>query len=124
MAQDGTTIEDLGRSTAAERLLGSDGPMIEQPRRSLLTGSRAAGLTPAQQTIDRSARPGWLTAAEMTPRVGDSAYCTAGPGAVIRILGKTGDGSRLIELKLDSGVRDTFFVAGSNVLLAPRPSET
>ena len=124
MAHDGMMVEEVGRSTASERLLGNDGSTTPQPRRSLLTGSRAAGLTPAQQTIDRTARPGWLTAAEMTPRVGDSAYCTAGPGSVIRILGKTGDGSRLIELKLDSGVRDTFFVAGSNVLLAPRPSET
>lgn len=71
--------------------------------------------------IDRSARPDWLTGAERIPVLGEEVYCTDGLATVARILGKTGNGSRLLELRLAGVDRDSFFAAASNVLVAPSP---
>jgi hypothetical protein len=38
---------------------------------------------------------------------------------VVRVLGKTGDGSRLLELKLPDTSAKPFFAAASNVLISP-----
>jgi hypothetical protein len=46
-------------------------------------------------------------------------YCTEGFGNVTRVLGRTGNGSRLLELRLDGGDRRPFFAAASNVLVHP-----
>jgi hypothetical protein len=41
---------------------------------------------------------------------------------VVKVLGRTGDGSRLLELKLKNVVgAKPFFAAASNVLVAPTP---
>lgn len=69
--------------------------------------------------VDATARPGWLTAVERAPAVGEEVFCAAGPGTVFAVLGKTGDGSRLLEIRLPSADSKPFFAAASNVLVAP-----
>jgi hypothetical protein len=92
-------------------------------RGSLIAGSDAGTLRPREQKVDRCAQPGWATGKECEPKVGDQVYCTAGPATVLRLLGKTGNGSRLLELRLPgNGRRDSFFAAASNVLVAPDPA--
>ena len=62
-------------------------------------------------------RPGWKPAASgHVPSVGEQVYCTEGPAEVIRLLGRTSDGSRLMELRC--GERShAFFASSSNVLV-------
>jgi len=71
-------------------------------------------------SIDRAAHPGWKTGLEQLPLIGDQVLCTDGLAEVVRILGKTQNGSRLLELRLPER-RDSFFAAASNVLVAPAP---
>jgi hypothetical protein len=69
--------------------------------------------------VSDTTHPGWVAASERSPSVGEEVYCTGGAGVVAAVLGKTGDGSRLLEIKLsDPGARP-FFAAASNVLVAP-----
>ena len=63
--------------------------------------------------------PGWQIASDRMPAVGEQVQCTEGTAQVNRILGKTGDGSRLLELILPDRPRHPFFAAASNVLVAP-----
>jgi hypothetical protein len=65
-------------------------------------------------------QPGWLSGAEHLPAVGERVQCTEGMAEVVRIAGKTSDGSRLLELSLPDRPRQPFFAAASNVLVAPR----
>ena len=58
---------------------------------------------------------GWL-AAERIPAVGESVYCVEGEAEVMKILGRVGDGSRLLELRLDDRPKP-FFASSSNVLV-------
>ncbi len=64
-------------------------------------------------------RPGWVRATERLPAVGEDIMCAEGLAQVVRLLGKTGDGSRLLELALPDRPREPFFAAASNVLVAP-----
>ncbi|HKP76818.1 MAG TPA: hypothetical protein VJT67_14910 [Longimicrobiaceae bacterium] len=68
--------------------------------------------------VDHAARPGWVTAADRLPTVGDEVFCTGGSAVVTRVLGRTGDRSRLLELHLSEGDGKPFFAAASNVLIA------
>lgn len=70
--------------------------------------------------VDPLSRPGWVSGAERVPSVGDPVECSGGPGEVVRVLGKTGDGSRLLEIKLADARARPFFAAASNVLVAPK----
>ena len=63
--------------------------------------------------------PGWSVMDALAPRVGESVFCVDGEATVVRILGRTGDGSRLLELHLTFGPKAPYFAASSNVL---RPS--
>jgi hypothetical protein len=65
-------------------------------------------------------RPGWVSAALRLPDVGEAVYCADGMAEVARVLGRTGDGSRLLELILPDRPKHPFFAAASNVLVAPR----
>jgi hypothetical protein len=69
--------------------------------------------------MDRAARPGWPTGAELVPVKGQHVYCQGGIAEVVRVLGKTGNGSRLLELRLLDRVAPPFHAAASNVLVAP-----
>jgi hypothetical protein len=61
-------------------------------------------------------RPGWDAGAERTPRVGDDVWCVDGVAEVVRVLGRTSDGSRLLELRLVDRPKPPYFASASNVL--------
>lgn len=71
--------------------------------------------------VDQALWPGWVDASDQLPCIGEEVKCTEGSAVVVRVLGKTGDGSRLIELSLPDRPKHPFFAAASNVLVAPRP---
>lgn len=74
----------------------------------------------AELYVNAEDRPGWLTGEERLPHVGEQVYCAGGVGEVAAVLGKTGDGSRLLEIRLaDHPKPRSFFAAASNVLVAP-----
>lgn len=87
--------------------------------RSTPFGRRPEKLSPEHLKVDRSVRPDWPTGADRTPVVGEEVYCTEGACTVTRVLGRTGNGSRLLELKLSGQDRRPFFAAASNVLVRP-----
>ena len=69
--------------------------------------------------VNGDSRPGWIVASERVPRVGEAVFCVGGEGVVAAVLGKTGDGSRLLEIRLATEGARPFFAAASNVLVAP-----
>lgn len=69
--------------------------------------------------VVESLRPGWILATERLPAVGEDILCAEGMARVVKLLGKTGDGSRLLELALPDRPRQAFFAAASNVLVEP-----
>jgi hypothetical protein len=71
--------------------------------------------------IDASQKPGWLSGSEHLPAVGEKVQCTEGLAEVVRIAGRTGDGSRLLELSLPDRPKQPFYAAASNVLV-PAPT--
>ena len=70
--------------------------------------------------VDPEARPGWISGLERCPGVGEEIFCAQGVAEVVRVLGKTSDGSRLLELRLPTEKTPPFFAASSNVLVAPK----
>ncbi|HEU0055353.1 MAG TPA: hypothetical protein VFQ39_19330 [Longimicrobium sp.] len=68
--------------------------------------------------VSSEARPGWVLGSERVPGVGETVFCASGEGVVTAVLGKTGDGSRLLQIRLE-GEKPPFFAASSNVLVAP-----
>jgi hypothetical protein len=70
-------------------------------------------------SVRRDAHPDWGTAAERLPALGEEVYCAEGYAEVVRVLGKTGDGSRLLELRIQGVKPHSFFAAASNVLVNP-----
>jgi hypothetical protein len=75
----------------------------------------------ADLRIDRSEHAEWPTGMEQLPDVGQRVYCTDGMAEVVRILGKTGNGSRLLQLRLVGRTAPPFHAAASNVLVEPFP---
>lgn len=73
----------------------------------------------AELHVDREARPDWMSGHERALAVGEEVYCAMGCGQIAAILGKTGDGSRLLEIRLPDTGAKPFFAAASNVLIAP-----
>jgi hypothetical protein len=63
--------------------------------------------------------PDWINGTIRLPAVGEIVWCADGMAEVTRVLGRTGDGSRLLELTLPERPKDPFFAAASNVLVAP-----
>ena len=63
--------------------------------------------------------PGWHAPVEgLVPKVGDRVLCVDGEAEVTQVLGRTGDGSRLLELCLpDRPKHHPFFASSSNVLV-------
>lgn len=64
-------------------------------------------------------RPDWISATDRLPALGEQVCCTEGMAELTKILGKTSDGSRLLELVLPDRPRHPFYAAASNVLVAP-----
>jgi hypothetical protein len=85
----------------------------------LMSANSSRRLSQSALRMDPAARPDWVSGAERQPRKGEQVLCTAGPAEVTVVLGKTGDGTRLLELRLDGEKQPPFFVAASNVLVAP-----
>jgi len=84
-----------------------------------MLGKRPDTPSPRLLRVDRSARPGWKTGREQPPDPGQLVYCTEGMAEVVRVVGKTGDGSRLLELRLLEKEAPPFYAAASNVLVMP-----
>lgn len=64
-------------------------------------------------------RPGWVRGSDRTPLVGEDVYCAGGEGSIASVHGKTGDGSRLLQIRLSDDAAPPFFAAASNVLISP-----
>ncbi len=86
-------------------------------------GHTSRRIHPEELKVDATAVPGWESAEGHQLAVGDRVYCTDGPGEVVRVLGRTQSGSRLLELRL-AGRRDSFYAAASNVLIPTAKSAT
>lgn len=65
-------------------------------------------------------RPDWISAADRLPDPGEQVCCAEGMAEVNKVLGKTSDGSRLLELILPDRPKHPFFASSANVLVAPR----
>jgi hypothetical protein len=72
--------------------------------------------------MDPVNHPGWVSAHDRTPTVGDKVLCAGGPGTLAAVLGRTGDGSRLLQIQLATEEPKTppFFAAASNVLVSAK----
>jgi hypothetical protein len=64
-------------------------------------------------------RPGWVRGSERTPVIGETVYCAGGEGTMTALHGKTGDGSRLLQIRLSDEKAPPYFAAASNVLVSP-----
>ena len=71
--------------------------------------------------VDESVHPDWVSGQERLPTAGEQVYCTGGLAQVVKVLGKTGNGSRLLELHLVDDPKHPFFVAASNIRVPPEP---
>ena len=65
--------------------------------------------------------PGWEPTSGRLPDVGEQVYCTEGLARVVRRLGRTSDGSRLLELRCGERAQP-YFVSSSNVLVRTAPT--
>lgn len=88
----------------------------------MAAGNSARRISPEDVRVDKTLHPDWVSGRERLPASGEQVYCTAGMAEVVKVLGRTGDGSRLIELRLlADGRNPPFFVAASNIRVAPKP---
>lgn len=69
--------------------------------------------------VDPTKCPGWISGSERLPVPGERVYTHEGTAVVVRILGKTGAGGRLLELAMDDGRRHAFFAAAANIMVQP-----
>jgi hypothetical protein len=87
-------------------------------------GNTSNRLSREHLRVSNSELPGWLSGSERMPAIGEHVQCTEGLAQVTKILGKTGDGSRLLELTLEDRPRHPFFAAASNVLVPPEKAKS
>ena len=82
--------------------------MTPQPNRSTATREslRISSVDPS----------GWSPSEGRVPGIGQWVYCLGGPAKVVKVLGRTSDGSRLLELRCEDR-REAFFASSGNVLL-------
>ena len=69
--------------------------------------------------VDAARCPGSVSGAERIPGPGERVYTAEGTAVVVRLLGRTGSGGRLLELVLDDGHTEPFFAAAANVRVPP-----
>ena len=74
--------------------------------------------------VDPTRSPGWVGGAERLPRPGERIHTHEGTGVVLRILNKTADGGRVIEVSMDDGRKHPFFAASANVRVRPLAPES
>jgi hypothetical protein len=82
-------------------------------------GNYTRRLSSTDLHVDGSTQPGWVSGVDRLPTAGEQVYCTQGLAEVVKVLGKTSNGSRLLELKLAVPGSKPFFAAADNVLVAP-----
>jgi hypothetical protein len=85
---------------------------------SLANSMRRTALSSLKVTASED-RADWIPASARLPDIGEQVLCTEGLAEVSKLLGKTSDGSRLLELILPERPRHPFFASSSNVLVAP-----
>jgi hypothetical protein len=61
--------------------------------------------------------PGFHTAPDYVPRVGEQVQTTEGRAEVVSVLTRLTDGRRLLELRLEEKPKPPFFAASDNVLV-------
>jgi hypothetical protein len=76
-------------------------------------------IRPEDLRVSHDQRPNWVSGAERRPLVGDEVICAGGCGTVVSVRGKTGDGTPLVQIRLEDPHAPVYFAAASNVLLAP-----
>jgi hypothetical protein len=84
----------------------------------MIYGNSSKRLRHEDLHVDVTGREAWVSGLDHAPRVGQQVYCTQGLASVSRVLGKTSDGGRLLELRL-ADTAPPFFAAASNVLVDP-----
>ena len=82
-------------------------------------GNSSRRFKPEDLKVDVADHPEWVSGADREPKAGEQVLCSGGLAEVVQLLGKTGNGARLLELRLLDGKHPPFFVAASNVLLPP-----
>jgi hypothetical protein len=92
-------------------------------RRSAMNQSNTSRVSRDSLRITSVHPPGWQPLAEgALPRAGETVYCTDGPAEVVKLLGRTSDGSRLLELRC-SDRPQPFFASSANVLVRDPANE-
>ncbi len=81
--------------------------MIERPR-----GINALRVDPARC-------PGSVSGADRLPSPGERVLTHEGTAVVVRHLGRTGSGGRLLELSMDDGRKAPFFASAANIRVSP-----
>ena len=69
--------------------------------------------------VDPEQSPGWVPGSERLPEPGERIYTHEGSGIVVRVLNKTADGGRVLEVTMDDGRKQPFFAATANVRVRP-----
>lgn len=69
--------------------------------------------------LDPSKHPGWTNGMERLPSPGEAVETNEGSATVVRVLGRTGSGGRLLELRMADGRKAPFFAAADNVMVRP-----
>lgn len=65
--------------------------------------------------VDPAQSPGWIAGSNRVPRPGERIHTHEGTGVVVRVLHKTSDGGRVLEVTMDDGRKPPFFAATANV---------
>lgn len=69
--------------------------------------------------VDPAQSPGWIAGSERVPGPGERIHTHEGTGVVVRVLHKTGDGGRVLEVSMDDGRKPPFFASTANVRVQP-----
>ena len=69
--------------------------------------------------VDPEQSPGWVAGSERLPDPGERIHTHEGTGVVVRILNKTADGGRVLEVSMDDGRKQPFYAATANVRVRP-----
>lgn len=85
----------------------------------MANGSSRKALRVHDFRVSDEDRPGWVRGTVRSLTAGDEVYCAGGAGTVTAVHGKTGDGSRLLQIRLTDEAHPPFYAAASNVLVMP-----
>jgi hypothetical protein len=84
-----------------------------------ISGNSSRRIRKEDLKVSLETEPGWQSGEEQLPSAGSTVLCAEGMAEVVKLLGKTGNGTRLLELKLLDGTRQPFFAESSNVRVPP-----